>query len=274
MLPKVLDGSTPQQIEAIWQFLSDGRSATEPYGLGRDPMPLVPEKDAILYRNFLNHAGPRGIAVGYPEHASLSFDADSLRLAQIWQGAFIDAARHWTGRGTGFGSPLGDNVLNLSEGPDLAFLDKPEDSWPLGSPRERGDAFRGYRLSKDGRPTFLYEIGSGNEAGRGGVHVTDYPDAIPGALGKPATIRRALTVSTQANVAPLPRSLWFRALAASKIEPLGDGWYAVDGEWKLRISAEPAAEPVLRSSKGRTELLVPVRLDHVREMKITQEFVW
>ena len=67
MLPQVLDGDTRKQIEALWLFLADGRDAVEPYGLGREPMPLVPEGEAIIYRNFLRGAGPRAIGVGYPE---------------------------------------------------------------------------------------------------------------------------------------------------------------------------------------------------------------
>ena len=105
MLPQVADGDTRKQIEAIWEFLSDGPNAAEPYGLGREPMPLVPGTEAIIYRNFIKGAGPRAIGVGYPEHVNLAFDANDLRLALIWQGAFIDASRHWSGRGGGFQSP-------------------------------------------------------------------------------------------------------------------------------------------------------------------------
>ena len=50
---------------------------------------------------------PRAIGVGYPEKVNLAFDANDLRLAMIWQGAFIDAARHWTDRGVGFEGAAG-----------------------------------------------------------------------------------------------------------------------------------------------------------------------
>ena len=65
-------------------------------------MPLVVKQEPIVYRNFITGAGNRGIGVGYPERAHLAFDANDLRLAMIWQGAFMDARRHWTGRGEGF----------------------------------------------------------------------------------------------------------------------------------------------------------------------------
>ena len=117
--PRCSTATRRKQIEAIWVFLSDGTNAAEPYGLGREPIPLVPRSEAILYRNFIEGAGPRAIGVGYPEKANLAFDANDLRLALIWQGAFIDASRHWTGRGDGFQAPLGDNVLTLPAGPEL-----------------------------------------------------------------------------------------------------------------------------------------------------------
>ena len=101
-LPQVLDGSTPQQIEAIWVYLNQGAKAGLPLGMGKQSIHLVPVKDAIIYRNFIQGAGSRAIGVGYPEKISLAFDVNEIRLAMIWQGAFIDAARHWTDRGVGF----------------------------------------------------------------------------------------------------------------------------------------------------------------------------
>ena len=50
-----------------------------------------------------------------------------------------------------------------------------------------------------------------------------------------------------------------------------DGWFAIDGEWKMRIDA--GATPVLRKSDGKTELLVPIRRGD-RPTTIVQEFSW
>ena len=104
--------------------------------MGKQSIPLTPTTGAIIYRNFITGAGTRAIAVGYPEKVSLAFDANELRLALIWQGAFIDAARHWTDRGVGFEGPLGDNILKMPGGPDLAVLEKPDTAWPaVAKPR-------------------------------------------------------------------------------------------------------------------------------------------
>ena len=109
----------------------------------------------------------------------------------IWQGAFIDAARHWTGRGEGFEPPLGDNILTLPAGVAFAVLEKRDDAWPQ-PPREQGYRFRGYRLTPDDRPTFLYSFGD--------VKVEDFPNAMP---GKDMSLQRTLKLSAEKPVAQL-----------------------------------------------------------------------
>src|SRR3954452_19536961 len=102
---------------------------------------LEPTTSAILYRNFIQGAGTRAIAVGYPEKAHLAFDANEMRLALIWQGSFIDARRHWTGRGEGFEGPNGDNVVSLHTGSPFAVLEKPDAAWPTAAPKTLGYRF-------------------------------------------------------------------------------------------------------------------------------------
>ncbi|HZT81541.1 MAG TPA: hypothetical protein VFA26_15045, partial [Gemmataceae bacterium] len=252
--PDLLDGKTATQIEAIWVYLKDGKSARPPVGLGKQSIPLIPTTSAILYRNFIQGAGTRAIGVGYPEKANLAFDANELRLALIWQGAFIDAARHWTDRGAGSEGPLGDNVLKLHGGAPFAVLSKSDAAWPTTAPKEMGYRFKGYRLTPDDRPTFLYTFG--------GVKVEDFPNAV---AGKEPSLRRALTLTA----ARPPEGLYFRAAVGSKIEPAGDGWYRIDG-WKMRVEG---GTPQVRQAGGKAELLVPVRFTDGRA-KIVQEFVW
>jgi mono/diheme cytochrome c family protein len=255
-LTDVLGGDTAKQVEAIWVYLSDGPRALLPLGLKKQFIALVPQKEAILYRNFLEGAGARAIGVGYPEKAHLAFDANDLRLAMIWQGAFIDAARHWTDRGSGFEPPLGDNIVHLPAGVSFAVLGKDSEPWPKKSARELGQRFLGYRLTPDQRPTFLYTVA--------GVKVEDFPNAVS---GKSPSLKRMLTLTAPQPVA----NLWFRAAAGDKIESTGDGWYRVNGEYRMRI--ESAAPPVVRQSGGKTELLVPVRFDKGRA-RLVQEIVW
>jgi cbb3-type cytochrome oxidase cytochrome c subunit len=257
LLPKYLGGTAEQQIEGIWVYLADGAKAALPPGTKKQLIPLVPGKEAIIYRNFIEGAGPRAIGVGYPELAHLAFDANNLRLAMIWQGAFIDASRHWTDRGAGFEPPAGDNVLHLPNAVAFAVLEKPDQPWPTKSARDLPDYhFNGYRVTKDERPTFLYTIH--------GVKVEDFPNAI--ATDAAPIIRRTLNFSAAA----VPEHMYFRAAVASKIVELKDGWFQIN-EWKMRI--ESTAAPQIRQSGGQFELLVPVRLKD-GQAKIVQEFHW
>lgn len=257
LLPKILGGDTKRQIEAIWVYLSDGNKAQLPLGVKKQFIPLVPDKEAIVYRNFLEGAGTRAIGVGYPEKAHLAFDANELRIALLWQGAFLDASRHWTDRGAGFEGPLGDNVLHLPGGVPLATLKTEKDPWPSKPAKELGYRFKGYRLAPDKRPTFLYSLAD--------VSVEDFPNAVAGKTT--SSIVRTLTLTSAAPT----DNLYLRAAVADKVEPLSGGWYSINGEWKMRL--ESSAAPTIRARSGRMELLVPVRFEKDRA-RIVQEFVW
>lgn len=258
-LPGVLDGDTAKQIEAMWVFLDDGGKAAVPEGLAREPIVLTPVKEAIIYRNFIEGAGPRAIGVGYPEKANLAYDANNLRLALIWQGAFIDASKHWLGRGPGFQAPLGDGVVRLPDGASFATLASPNDPWPSTPAKELGQKFRGYRVSDDQRPTFLTSIGE--------VEVEDFPNAVVGTLaGKPhASIKRTFSLSGSGQ------NLYFRAAVAGKIEAAADGAYTIDGDWTLKVQS--AAKPQIRTVAGKTELLIPVTFEG-NKAKFAVEYVW
>jgi mono/diheme cytochrome c family protein len=256
-LLKVLDGKADTQIEAIWTYLGDGAKAKLPIGTNKQFIPLTPiGTDAVIYRNFIEGAGSRAIGVGYPEKVNLAFDANELRLALVWQGAFIDAARHWTDRGVGFEPPLGDNVLHLPNGAGFAQLKSALDAWPTQKAKELGYRFRGYDLTPEQRPTFKYTLGE--------ITVTDQPNAVAD-KGTPKLVR-TLRLTGPAT----PDNLYFRAAAADKIEALGDGWYRINGEYRMKIDG---AEPQLRRSENKTELIVPVHF-HSGQARIVQEIAW
>jgi mono/diheme cytochrome c family protein len=256
VLPEFFDGTALTQIEAMWVYLSDGTKAQPPIGASAQAIPLLPTDGAILYRNFIEGGGTRAIGVGYPEKVHLTFDANELRLALLWEGAFIDAARHWTDRGSGWQGPLGDNILRLPAGAPFATLAKADAVWPTTSARQRGYHFRGYRLSADDRPTFLYSLGD--------VKVEDFPN--PGKDKEP-TMQHTLRLTTTKPV----EGLYFRAAVGAKIESQGNGWYQIDGTWRMKLDS--AAAPEIRKSGGKTELLVPVRFDGGKA-EIVQVFKW
>ena len=256
-LADILDGKSANQIEAVWTYLSDGQNAQIPIGIGRSPIPLVAETEAVIYRGFIEGAGTRAIGVGFPEKANLAFDANEGRIALIWQGAFMDASRHWIGRGEGFQPPMGDNVLKLPSGASLAVLKDREELWPSAAPKASGYRFRGYRLTGDQRPTFLYSVGK--------IDVEDRPEAIAGK--DVATLKRVLSLATHEENGVL----YYRAAVAAKIEEKPDGWFAIDGEWSTRIEA--SEKPILRTSDGKQELLIPVKFVNAKA-SLTQIYQW
>ena len=80
------------------------------------PIMLVAQDEARIYRNYIKGTTPRAIGVGYPEQVNLAFSADELGIGEVWIGDFIDAGRHWTGRGQGSQPPAGQRVVKLGKG--------------------------------------------------------------------------------------------------------------------------------------------------------------
>ena len=250
----ILGGDNDRQIEAIWRYLAEGESAVTPHGLMPNAIVLEAKDEAIIYRNFIEGAGPRAIAVGYPEQANLAFDANQMRLALIWQGEFIDASKHWVGRGSGFQKPYGDNVLKLHAGAPFAVLADADAVWPKATGKKAGYEFEGYQLDKPRRPTFFYSFS--------GVSVHDFPEAVAG--DPDPTLRRTFTFEAKEP----PEDLWYRAAAGQSIKLQSDGSYLVGGKLRLRFELS-AGEPVIH----KNELRVPVRFRDGKA-KIVQHYQW
>ncbi|MFN0079645.1 MAG: PA14 domain-containing protein [Prosthecobacter sp.] len=181
-----------------------------------DPIPLIATTEPVIYRNFIQGAGNRGIGVGYPGGINLAWSAESMNLALLWRGAFIDAAKHWNSRGGGHQPPLGYDVLQPTGEVTPAFFitDKPDAAWPKWDKTKRYDglAWKGYALDAKRSPTFRYtwhdaEIeesftveGNGNQ-----------PDGN-------AKVIRTLKVSGK-----LPANAWYR-IASGQFEPKDDSF--------------------------------------------------
>jgi hypothetical protein len=244
-LPTVLDGSTDNQASAIWQSLTDGDKASPPVGLTHAAIELVAYDEAIIYRNFIQGAGPRAIGVGYPEKINLAFDANNLRLALIWQNGFIDASKHWEGRGPGFQTPLGDQIVTLPPTVSFARLESEADAWPKTSAKELGYKFQGYRLEKALRPIFLYSLGD--------VNVEDH--IVPVNDSEVFHFQRTLTLSNAAN----PTGWLYQIAQGTKVEDLGKKAYRVDDKYVVRFPAD--ADVVVVENKGKSDLRVRVKFE-------------
>ena len=251
----ILGGDTEKQIFAIWSYLARKNFTDLPPGLIQGKQELVADTEAIIYRNFIEGAGSRAIGVGFPEKANLAFDANDMRLALIWQGAFIDAAKHRIGRGQGYEKPLGSNVVQGPPGAPFATLESESAEWPKESGKPAGWRFHGYALDEKQRPAFRYAWRD--------FTIEDFTVPVP--TDTDPDLKRTISI----HAAKPGEPLFFRAAVADKIEEKG-GVFLVGEKLKLKF---PGAKPLLRQSAGKSELLVPVTFAG-QDAKIVEEISW
>ncbi|MBI1369271.1 MAG: hypothetical protein GC162_11545 [Planctomycetes bacterium] len=237
----------PRTALSKWLHPSHGGSntATKNEFVG---IPIEPAHgEAVMYREFIAGLSPRGIGVGYPGGVNIGFDADECNMRMVWQGAFMDAKRHWTGRGVGFQPPSGYGVVNVNSGAPLAVLEKDEANWPASKDATHeptpGYRFKGYVLDAHRYPTFKYVFG--------GVSVEDTAQPGGDAAKGTASLTRIMKLTSDASV----DRLFVRVADCDKIEPTPDGAYMLDGQMRLRVEG---VTPTLRHVGRGDELIAPV----------------
>jgi azurin len=221
------------------------------------PMPLVVGAEPVIYRNFIAGAGSRGIGVGYPGGFNVAWSAGQMNLALVWRGAFMDAGRHWTGRGGGAQGPLGFDAFRPAGelSPPLAVLASTSDAWPMGEEKKsEGFAWKGYTLDARRFPTFLYEWK--------GVKIAERFDVQGDAVAGDGKLVRTLTLT-----GPIPANTYFRVATGASLQPMDGGFLVQDGrltldgrdfENQFRVAADGA-------QVAGKNLLVPAQA----EIKIT-----
>jgi len=262
VVPKILHGDPAQQIEAIWLYLKAGSKAKIPSGLIAKAIELKPTERPIIYRNFIEGLSARGIAVGFPEGAHYAWDAEQMNVRLIWHGGFIDASKHWVGRGPGNQSPLGDHVMTLISGQPLAVLDDADQAWPAESSRESGFEFRGYQLDNEGVPTFRYSWRD--------LSVIDRLTPLITESAPDPSLSRTLEFSAANKAKPPIADLWFRVAAGKTIESQEDGWL-LDGAISVKFIRGDAH---VRDVDGGRELLVKLAPDKTGRASIAYEMAW
>ncbi len=244
---QVLDGVPEAQTQAMWQYLLDGEAARKPEGVGKQPIELIAESRPVIYRNFISGLSPRAIAVGYPEQGNLAWDAEAMALSVLWKGSFIDASKHWQGRGPGKQGPLGDEILTFEQAVPVAVLPAVDAAWPTGKARENGYRFIGYRLDASGRPVFRYAFA--------GITVEDAP--VP-TTDPETTVRfqRSLNISSDEGSPARNGPVVFRAAVGKQIKQLQQGWFDVDGKYTIRV---PGASVVQVGDAQELRLVVSLQ---------------
>jgi hypothetical protein len=261
VVTKIADGRPHDQAAAMWKYFSQGAQAKPPAGLYPNAIVLKADSRPVIYRNFITGLSPRGIAVGYPEGINIAWDSQTMTLAKVWKNDFVDASKHWVGRGPGAQDPLGDAVLSVDSAVAVARLDSEDQAWPGGDVSKGSARFLGYRLNAAGQPTFRYRIGD--------VVVEDTP--IPSDSGtSEKTLARTWNVTGTGKV-----TLRVGGGAVTPVDTAADDAtqsFMVDGAYRLTIAGGPVA--TVRWG-DRDELRVTVDLgDTESSAIITQQITW
>ncbi|MBW3541332.1 MAG: c-type cytochrome [Planctomycetes bacterium] len=260
--PDVLDGNVDLQIAAVWAYLKE---------VDRQPLPekiaqarsqafeLVPGERPIVLRTFMKEAGTHAIAAGFPQKVHFAFDANSMRLAQAWRGRFLDAYGTWFVRFAPPADPLGDDIVSLPEGVPLAKLASERDPWPAPALDAAGYRFRGYRLDREGVPTFLYAFD--------GFDVEDRIEPY----GKNGLKRRILIRSQSAKGGGVSSkangpAIWFRAHLGKSLRQAREVC-TDDRGVKVAVPQVVGRRSLLRESDGRQEWLLPVVVGQPLELE-------
>jgi len=256
MRKDVLNGETDQQIEAIWQYLLDGRQARTPRGLIRKPIELLATDEAVMLRRSYPSIGKRGIGVGYPLQVNIGFDAEQLRLAMVWKGKFADPGGVWRSQGHGTVRPLGSRPLQFPKGPDL---DDAKSRWIANDDRPPHHQFKGYSLDDKQRPTFRYVFKD--------VAIEDrFVDQIQ-AEEKVPFLQRTITLVPNGAAAHMT----FRAAEGKTIVHEKSSTYLVDQSMRIRFPRKTTVE-IIDVPTGK-QLRVPIKVTDTK-VTLVVDYIW
>lgn len=221
-------------------LISDGNVPSSDMG---DPILVNVTGKNSLVRSFIDlRDGKRvthAINVGSSAQVHYTYDADNGMLVQLWRGGFLDATPMWHDRGDGSSRATGYAVQFGSTRPAINKLTDVNASW---SSDTSGTGYEpiGYNLDKDKKPTFSYSIY--------GTAVTDVTTVLDGGQG----IERTIELQQPAE------ELYYRVVAADKIEEMGKGWYIINDKGYYLHLSDDSGKPVIRNSGVQKELIVPI----------------
>jgi putative heme-binding domain-containing protein len=252
----ILDGKTDLQVEAMWQYLLDGRQARTPRGLIRKPIELVAKDEAVMLRRKYQGIGKRGIGVGYPNQVNLAFDAEQMRLAMIWKGKFADPAGVWRSQGHGSVRPLGRDLIRFAVGPELDDAVHP---WPVDEGRPPRHQFKGYDLDLLQRPTLKYRFDT--------IDVEDYPLDVRDEASGGVLIRRTLTFTSELG----RPDVVFRVATGQKIVLEENGTFLIGKSLRIRIDAKHRGQ-IVKTPAG-PQLRIPLDIGPGKSTLVI-EYAW
>ena len=251
---EVLEGDTEAQINAIWSYLEQGRTARDPKGVRSEPTVVTVGDTPRTYRGRSGIAGFRGIAVGLPGGLNYAFNAENGAFSGIWRGAFVRA--RWDGQGAGDFNPAA-RAISLAQDVGFARLEDASQAWPLRPlmteeapvnpdplyPRRLGYQFRGYRLDEGQVPSLHYRIGE--------IAIEDR--TVFDASSEAGALLRTLHFD-----APAADALYFRALTG-KVEELSPTQFR-EGQLQLTVPAGIALVRPMTGDDQASELLLQLAI--------------
>jgi hypothetical protein len=187
IMPPLLAGrkAAGNEIESMWTYFKElDQNNLLPEGLAvAGSFELKPREEGrpVVFRTFLEGAGTQAIAVGFPAGVHAAFDAFEVRWALVWRGRFVDAQSNWEERPMKPIKPLGEAIRTLPSHLPLARLRDAADPWPTKFGSYAGYVFKGYRLDREGTPTFRYAVG--------GLEVEDTLRAAPDGASLQRTVK-------------------------------------------------------------------------------------
>jgi cbb3-type cytochrome oxidase cytochrome c subunit len=299
-LPRILGGRETAQVTALWLYLSQrGRQSPLLPAIGAnsgraaigEPILPVPTSRPLLVRGFMpDHAGLRGIALGYPELIHFAFDSETCQLTRVWCGPFI---RHegWNNDGKGSAaqngtSILGEIVWREEGGPSVRFIAPDDDrpAAPSSSPAPAPHFDACWVTGTDGG--FAWHI---ETAEKSNVRIEECPEPLP-RLGSVA-FRRRLNIanvpsgkilelrvfsglaSAPESETPLPSvDEWLRLPQGQfdwfvrRVDPTRqERWVKTAGETAQRKPATQVAQDLWLQLPARQESFSPrIELEYVR----------
>ncbi|MCB9915247.1 MAG: c-type cytochrome [Planctomycetes bacterium] len=208
-------GDFQKQADALWSYFTLGEFMPAPEGVSKKQSLTLQVGDTPrILRTFVEGAGTRAIAVGFPVGVHYAFDAAKCRLAEVWRGEFLDASGAWAGRGGNSTDPEGALLWKAPKGP-LFLRGAAPATWPETSGTVD---YRGYARGGDAGPTFHYLL-DGVE-----VHETITPHAEPTPYLERALVLDGLEPGAPLCVRPgaVLRNLAVDG-AAQRLVPAADG---------------------------------------------------
>lgn len=250
-----LEGDPHEQIEAIWQYLIDGRQANTPRGVVREPLEIVVTDEARMLRRSYPEVGKRGIGVGYPGGVNIVFDAEQLRLASLWRGKFVDPSGVWRGQGSGQVRPM-SRPIHFAKGPDLSDsnVEVPRD---VGRPPDF--RFKGYELDGNRRPTFRYQDDS--------VKVEEFFTEVIDEEQNSTRLKRTIKLSASGE-----HEIDFRIASAARIVANDDQNFQVGENLIVKVVSDHDA--VINATEEGQVAKVLLPLEDGRDQTLVIEYSW